>query len=234
MNQFILKKIEEWDLIGIDEELLITALMHPSYDTEGKRNNQRLEFLGDAVLGLVLADELFQNHPDCHEGELTRFRALLAQEATLAKVAREIGLGDILLLGKGEVNDGGRNRSSTLADAMEALIAAVYLSFGLKKASSFVLTHFGVLYQRIESAEDDVTDYKTALQEYAQSLGFENVSYKILKEEGPPHQRIFTAVVYYAGEIIGEGAGKSKKEAEKSAAKIGYQKLKGLGNQKNG
>lgn len=226
MKESIKKKIEEWDLTGIDEELLLTALMHPSYDTAGKRNNQRLEFLGDAVLGLVLAEELYSNYPRCHEGELTRLRALLAQEATLANVAREIGLGDILLLGKGEANDGGRRRSSTLADAMESLIAAVYLSFGLKKAVDFVWRYFGVPEKRIEAAEAEVTDYKTAIQEYAQSLGFENVTYKIIKEEGPPHLRIFTAAVYYHGNSIGEGHGKSKKEAEKNAAAEGYRFLK--------
>ncbi|MEG2659003.1 MAG: ribonuclease III domain-containing protein, partial [Clostridiales bacterium] len=114
---------------------ITTALMHPSYDTEGKRNNQRLEFLGDAVLGLVLADYLVENNPQSQEGDLTRLRALLAQEATLAKVAKKIGLGDILFLGKGEAGDGGRERPSTLADALEAVIAAIYLSFGLSKAS---------------------------------------------------------------------------------------------------
>ena len=230
MKVYTKQKISEWGLEGINEDLLMTAIMHPSYDTVGKRNNQRLEFLGDAVLGLVLAENLFIAHPQCHEGELTRLRALLAQEATLAAVAKQIGLGDILLLGKGEANDGGRNRPSTLADAMEALIAAVYLSFGLEKAAEFVLKYFGGLEAKIATTETKVTDYKTSLQEYAQSLGFENVTYEILNEEGPPHLRTFTAAVYYRGEIIGKGSGKSKKEAEKNAAKIGYHRLKGDGN----
>ncbi|MEG0874438.1 MAG: ribonuclease III [Clostridiales bacterium] len=226
MKSYTLKKIKEWGLEGINEELITTALMHPSYDTEGKRNNQRLEFLGDAVLGLVLADYLVENNPQSQEGDLTRLRALLAQEATLAKVAKKIGLGDILFLGKGEAGDGGRERPSTLADALEAVIAAIYLSFGLSKASDFVLKYFGGLEQLITEAEEDVIDYKTALQEYAQSLGGENVSYTILSEEGPPHMRMFTAAVYYHNKLMGEGCGKSKKEAEKAAAKVGFIALK--------
>ncbi|MEE0776698.1 MAG: ribonuclease III [Bacillota bacterium] len=216
------KKISEWDLEGINESLFQTALMHPSYDSSKHRSNQRLEFLGDAVLGLILANHLFEKNPQCNEGELTRMRANLAQESTLAQVAMEIGLGEILLLGKGEEKDGGRMRPSTLADAMEAVIASIYLSFGMEKAAAFVLKNFGAMEERLAAAERQITDYKTALQEYAQSLGSENVHYEILSEDGPPHQRIFSAGVYYLGELWGEGKGRSKKEAEKAAAEIAY------------
>ena len=231
MKEYVYKKIKEWGIEGVDEELLRTALMHPSSDTAGKRNNQRLEFLGDAVLGMVLAEYLYTKYPQKHEGDLTRLRALLAQEATLAMVARDIGLGDILLLGKGEVSDGGRKRPSTLADAMEAVIASVYLSFGLPKVREFILRYFGGLEDVIPQGENDILDYKTALQEYAQSLGGENVSYSILSEDGPPHVRVFTAGVFYQDKLLGKGTGRSKKDAEKSAAKVGFSSLKALAEQ---
>ena len=112
------KKCKEWGIEGVHPELIRTALMHPSYDMDGKRNNQRLEFLGDAVLGLIIGEYLFTEYPQWQEGELTRNRAFLAKEPTLARVAKEIGLDTVLLLGKGEEKDGGRNRPSTLADAM--------------------------------------------------------------------------------------------------------------------
>ncbi len=226
LTEDVIKKIKEWGIEGVNEEILETALMHPSYDTAGKRNNQRLEFLGDAVLGLVLADYLYAKYPQKHEGDLTRLRALLAQEATLAKVASKMGLGDILLLGKGEVSDGGRQRPSTLADAMEAVIASVYLSFGLDKTREFILRYFGGLEDIIPEAEKNILDFKTALQEYAQSLGGENVSYDILREDGPPHIRVFTAGVFYHGQLLGQGKGRSKKDAEKAAAQQGFTRLK--------
>ena len=218
-------KIEEWEIAGIDRELLLTALMHPSYDGEGKRNNQRLEFLGDAVLGVVIADYLYDEYPAYHEGELTRTRALLAKEATLAAVARKIGLPQVVLLGRGEEKDGGRDRASTLADAMEALIAAIYLHFGFERAAEFVRRHFAAL-EKGEN-EESVVDHKTLLQEYVQSRGADNVSYRTLAEEGPPHRRIFTSGVYYKKQLLARGYGKTKKEAEKDAARAGYLQLTG-------
>lgn len=219
------RKMKEWDIEGANRELLKTALMHPSYDMEGKRNNQRLEFLGDAVLGLVVGEYLCTEYPDWHEGELTRNRALLAKEETLAKVALAIGLDTVLLLGKGEEKDGGRRRPSTLADAMEAVIAAIYLSFGLGRAERFVLRYFSGIEKPQDDQEEVICDFKTELQEYVQKYKTENVTYAIISEEGPPHQRIFSAGVYLHGRMIGEGKGKSKKEAEKAAARIGYEVL---------
>lgn len=218
-------KIKEWDIEGVHTELLKTALMHPSYDMEGKRNNQRLEFLGDAVLGLIVGEYLFTEYPNWHEGALTRNRALLAKEETLAKVAKKIGLDKVLLLGKGEEKDGGRRRPSTLADAMESVIAAIYLSFGLGRAERFVLTYFAGIEKPQDDQEEVISDYKTELQEYVQKYKTENVTYAIIAEEGPPHQRVFTAGVYLFGKQIGEGKGKSKKDAEKAAACMGYQTL---------
>ncbi len=225
-QEILEEKIKAWHIEGVQLELLKTALMHPSYDMEGKRNNQRLEFLGDAVLGLIVGEYLFTEYAGWHEGELTRNRALLAKEETLAKVAKKIGLDTVLLLGKGEEKDGGRNRPSTLADAMEAVIAAVYLSFGLGRAERFVLSYFGGIEKPQDDQEEVISDYKTELQEYVQKYKTENVTYAILTEVGPPHQRTFTAGVYLFGKLIGEGTGKSKKEAEKAAARMGYETLR--------
>lgn len=220
------QKIIDWELEGIDESLFETALVHPSYDGDRNRSNQRLEFLGDAVLGLILAKHLYEKNPGCNEGDLTRMRANLAQEATLAQVAREIGVGEILFLGKGEEKEGGRMRPSTLADALEAIIASIYLSFGIEKATYFVLKNFGAFEDRLDVAAKRIADYKTALQEYTQSFGGETVHYEVLSEEGPPHQRVFSSGVYYCGELWGTGKGHSKKEAEKAAAEVAYHAMK--------
>ena len=220
------KKIAEWGIEGVHPELIRTALMHPSYDMDGKRNNQRLEFLGDAVLGLIVGEYLFTEYPQWQEGDLTRNRAYLAKEPTLARVAKDIGLDTVLLLGKGEEKDGGRNRPSTLADAMESVIAAIYLSFGLGRAERFVLRYFGGIEKPRDDQEEVICDYKTELQEYVQKFRMENVTYQILSEDGPPHLREFTAGVYHCGRLIGTGKGKTKKAAEKAAAGVGLETLK--------
>ena len=220
------KKIKEWGIEGVHPELIRTALMHPSYDMDGKRNNQRLEFLGDADLGLIIGEYLFTEYPQWQEGDLTRNRAYLAKEPTLARVAKNIGIDTVLLLGKGEEKDGGRNRPSTLADAMESVIAAIYLSFGLGRAESFVLRYFGGIEKPRDDQEEVICDYKTELQEYVQKFRMENVTYQILSEDGPPHLREFTAGVYHCGRLIGTGKGKTKKAAEKAAACVGLETLK--------
>lgn len=220
------KKIKEWGIEGVHPELIRTALMHPSYDMDGKRNNQRLEFLGDAVLGLIIGEYLFTEYPQWQEGDLTRNRAYLAKEPTLARVAKNIGIDTVLLLGKGEEKDGGRNRPSTLADAMESVIAAIYLSFGLGRAESFVLRYFGGIEKPRDDQEEVICDFKTELQEYVQKFRMENVTYRILSEDGPPHLREFTAGVYHCGRLIGTGKGKTKKAAEKAAAGVGLEVLK--------
>ena len=225
-NELLAKKIKEWDIEGVHPELIRTALMHPSYDMDGKRNNQRLEFLGDAVLGLIIGEYLFTEYPQWHEGDLTKNRAYLAKEPTLAKIALSIGLDEVLLLGKGEEKDGGRRRDSTLADAMESVIAAIYLSFGLGKAEKFVLHYFGGIEKPGDNQEEVLCDYKTELQEYVQKYRMENVTYGIMAESGPPHSRIFTAGVYHCGRLIGVGQGKTKKAAEKAAAGVGLETLK--------
>ncbi|WP_088187602.1 ribonuclease III [Desulfosporosinus sp. FKA] len=208
--------------LGLDappNRLFITALTHPSYVFEnpqsGRENNQRLEFLGDAILDFVVAEYLYLNYPDRPEGELTKMRAAVVNETTLARKAHEISLGQELLLGKGEQVSGGRERPSILADAWEAVIGAIYLQYGFQESRRVIL-------EMLKPAIDDVAqgnygDYKTMLQEKAQHQEIE-VSYQILIEEGPDHNKSFTAGVFLRGKLMGKGIGRTKKEAEQHAA----------------
>ncbi|MCB8813959.1 ribonuclease III [Desulfosporosinus shakirovi] len=200
--------------------LFTTALTHPSYVFEnpqfGKENNQRLEFLGDAILDFVVAEYLYLSYPDRPEGELTKMRAAVVNETTLARKAHEIELGQELLLGKGELVSGGRERPSILADAWEAVIGAIYLQYGFQEARRVILE---LLKPSIdEVAKGNYGDYKTVLQEKAQREEKE-VSYQILLEEGPDHNKFFTAGVFIEGDLKGKGMGRTKKEAEQHAAR---------------
>ena len=209
-------------LESLDEDLLLQALTHSSYIYEnrqnGLENNQRLEFLGDAVLDLAVSDFLFRNYPDSDEGELTKLRAALVCEPSLARTAKSLKLGYCLRMGKGEERSGGRERASILADAFEALLGAIYLDQGLAKASEMALKFLDPLIKDVLEGRLD-SDYKTELQELVQQLGSEQVQYTILREEGPDHNKTFTAGVLYKGELTGTGSGRSKKEAEQQAAK---------------
>lgn len=212
--------------------LLATALTHPSYVFEnpqkGVENNQRLEFLGDAILDFVVAEYLYLNYPDRPEGELTKMRAAVVNETTLARVAKEIRLGEELLLGKGEQVSGGRERPSILADAWEAVVGAIYLQYGFMEARRVILD---LLKPEIaEVAQGNYGDYKTMLQEKAQREETE-VSYRILAEEGPDHNKRFTAGVFLQGKLMGKGIGRTKKEAEQRAAQ---QVLEELGGENHG
>ncbi|HBT20024.1 MAG TPA: ribonuclease III [Peptococcaceae bacterium] len=202
---------------------LLTALTHPTYVFE-KRNvrehNQRLEFLGDAVLGMIVAEFLYKNYPNKSEGDLTKLRASLVCESSLAKNARRIDLGDYLFMGKGEDISGGRQRQSILADSYEALVGAIYLDRGLDAARSFVVRDLKTLLN--EGVESTFKDYKTLLQELVQKKYNENVSYSILEESGPDHDKNFVAGVFFKGKLLTKGSGKSKKEAEQEAAKYAY------------
>lgn len=207
----------EWKDIG----LLQMALTHSSFSFEKKekvRNNQRLEFLGDAVLELVISEFLYNACSTGTEGDLTKLRASIVCEPSLAKVARGLGIGHCLYMGRGEERSGGRGRPSILADAFEALLGAIYLDGGLEAARQFALGQLrevisDVLEGRVER------DYKTELQEILQKISNHPVSYVILKEEGPAHDRFFTAGVVYMGRRMGTGTGHSKKEAEQQAAR---------------
>lgn len=201
-----------------NKSLLTTALTHSSYANEkgGVLYNERLEFLGDSVLGIITAEYLFKNHKDFPEGELTKVRAALVCEKALYSFAKEIDLGEYLFLGKGEIHTGGRNRPSILADAFEALIAAIYLDGGMQQAKNFVL-HFIVGAQ--EQAIEVNTDYKTKLQEIIQKNPEERIEYTTLSETGPDHDKRFVVAVKLNSNIIGKGEGRSKKKAEQLAAK---------------
>ena len=214
----------EWN----DENLLWQALTHSSYVYESGSaaftNNQRLEFLGDAVLELLVSGYLYGSYPDCAEGELTKLRAAVVCEPSLAKVARQLNLGSCLRMGKGEERSGGRERPSILADSFEALLGAVYLDQGLEKARMFALEFLAPVISDVLEGRVD-RDYKTELQEMLQKKSPEPINYVILNEEGPDHLKLFTAGVVYCGMIIGKGAGRSKKEAEQQAAKIALLEL---------
>ncbi|MDD4237712.1 MAG: ribonuclease III [Desulfotomaculaceae bacterium] len=219
-NQAGLKK--RLGLVWQDEALLGQALTHSSYTYEsrqnGVKNNQRLEFLGDAVLELAVSDFLYRNNPDLDEGDLTKLRAAVVCEPSLARVARQLQLGPCLFMGKGEERSGGRERPSILADAFEALLGAIYLDQGLAGASGAAIGFLlpvikDVLEGRLER------DYKTELQEIVQQRGGGQVQYLILKEEGPDHHKVFTAGVLLKGKVAGRGSGHSKKDAEQQAAK---------------
>ena len=196
---------------------LHSALVHRSYVAEhaAADHNERMEFLGDAVLQLIVTVYLFENHPELSEGEMAKVRAGLVNGVELAEVAREVALGDHLVLGRGEEASGGRQKESILADAMEAVIAAIYLDQGWEGARTFVLERWA---DRIEArvAAPGRRDYKTRLQEDLARDGL-RPRYRVI-DQGPDHDKVFTATVEVDGDIIGKGAGRSKKEAEQDAA----------------
>ena len=201
-----------------DEGLIAMALIHPSYAQEknSMHNNQRLEFLGDAVLDFIVGEFLYRNYPDKAEGDLTQIRARVVCEKALVEIARKINLGQYILLGRGEEMSGGRQRKSILADTVEAIIGAIYLDQGIDNARSFILKH---LEETIRAtAGGEYQDYKSRLQEIVQARSRENVHYQITEETGPAHAKLFVAGVFYNDELLASGQGKSKKEAEQSAA----------------
>ena len=213
-----------------DPGLLHEALSHSSYANEhrsaGRRSNERLEFLGDSVLGFVSAEFIFVQHPDLPEGDLTRIRAALVCEQSLYEVARKLDLGAYLKLGRGEEAGGGRQRTSILADATEAVFAAVYLDGGIGAASALI--HRVLLdAEKEEVVEERRRDYKTALQELVQRQADQVLSYRMIGEEGPDHDKTFRAQVLLNDQPVGTGSGHSKKEAEQSAAKDALSRMEG-------
>jgi ribonuclease-3 len=200
--------------------LLAEALTHPSLAYESQRphfDNQRLEFLGDAVLQLIITEELFRRFPGETEGRLTKLRSQIVSRKALAKFATDIALGEYVLLGKGEETSGGRKRHSTLADAFEAIIGAVYLDSGLDPARELVLR---ICREEIDRAASSPADRnpKGELQENLQSIEPQAPVYRIIGESGPDHRRVFQAEVSWCGRLLATGKGKSKKEAESRAA----------------
>lgn len=222
-----MKKLNELEaIIGYtfqDQSHLRLALTHSSYANElrGQKAeyNERLEFLGDSVLGVVISEYVYSQHPDFKEGELTKMRSKIVCEATLAEVASELELGAYMLFGKGEALTGGRTRRSILADAFEALIAALYLDGGFDVVKPII---FKLMHEKIDMAEKGliVDDYKTHLQEIIQTKKENRIKYELIEEKGPDHRKLFRTAVKLNQTVIGIGEGRSKKESEQEAAKM--------------
>lgn len=210
-----------------DPQLLERALTHKSFANENKvpYHNERMEFLGDAVLSLIVSEHLMRTCPDSTEGDLSRLRAAIVSEPALAVIGRTLALGSYLLLGKGEEQTGGRDKDSLLADALEALIAALYLDAGKDTAEAFILRFFEDVIKRT-CASRTTLDYKTALQERCQERLKQLPEYRVVSEAGPDHQKQFDVELLVRGQVYGRGTGKSKKEAEQKAAKEALEKLR--------
>ena len=218
------KKLDEVQhLIGYtfrDRNLLSLSLTHRSflrYNNQRNCSNERLEFLGDSVLGLVIASRLYRDHPDESEGNLTKIKAMMVNESTLSTVSRTVGLNAYILLSPEEEKSGGRDRSSIISDAFESVIGAVYLDGGFEAARDVVLR---LIYTRKENiiTDDNQRNYKGDLLELVQARGEGMPRYDVVSEKGPDHEKEFQVIVTVSGLVVGEGAGSSKKEAEQKAA----------------
>ncbi|QNU68838.1 ribonuclease III [Ruminiclostridium herbifermentans] len=211
-----------------DKKILQTAITHSSYANERKSKklnyNERIEFLGDSVLSLVISEYLYKMYPNLPEGELTVTRAKIVCENSLAKCAADIGLGTFLLLGKGEELSGGRVKSSILSDAFEALIGAIYNDGGFETAKAFILKYMEDVIKSCVNGKL-FYDYKTQLQELVQQNGEQNIAYNVIDESGPDHNKTFVTEVCINGLITGKGTGHSKKESEQNAAKDALTKI---------
>ena len=218
-------------ILGIsfnDPSFLEQAMVHSSYINENPDSasvsNERLEFLGDAVLGQVIAEKLYSDYPHFDEGEMTKLRSALVSRSNLARIARNIGLGNYLYLGKGEEASGGRNKPTNLAGALEAVIAAVFLDQGPATAKDFILRLLNKEIQKVVS-QGVQTDYKSKLQEFIQSRQQQTPTYYVVEAEGPVHDRKFTVEVRVDDAVLGKGSSKSKKAAETEAARLALERL---------
>ena len=214
------------DFINLNH--LDVALTHTSYAKEKGRNvkhNERLEFLGDAVLELSVSTYLFKHFPQMPEGILTKTRASIVCSATLSKLARHLGFGSLLLLGRGEEQNGGRERVSILEDAFEAVIGAIYIDRGWETARDYVWQRFAEEFSDIEQGSE-IKDYKSMLQELVQKNPAGQIAYELVSATGPDHAKTFEMAAFVDGKKMGVGIGHSKKEAEQQAAKIAYKKIK--------
>ena len=210
-----------------NRDLLTTALTHSSYTNERHDRldcYERLEFLGDSILGVVTAEFLYRHEPKLPEGRMTRLRAELVCEVSLHKVALSLGLGRYMRLGRGEERTGGRERTSILADMVEAIIAAIYLDSGMEEAKKFIMDK--VLKDAEITDQHRSADYKTALQELIQRDSESRIEYELMGESGPDHDKRFTFCVKVNGAVAGEGTGRTKKEAEQLAAQKALEELK--------
>jgi len=213
-----------------DAALLELSLVHSSYVNENPAaaagHNERLEFLGDAVLDFVVAGKLYGDYPDLSEGDMTRLRSALVRRETLARLARSIGLGDFLVMGKGEEASGGRAKPANLASALEAVIAAIYLDRGITATRKIIVRLLAAEWREAVAAGTR-SDAKSRLQELTQARFQLTPDYRLIDETGPDHDKRFTVAVTVDGEVLGEGAGSSKKLAEKEAARAALERLRG-------
>ncbi len=212
-----------------DPDLLTRALTHKSYANERREtsssHNERLEFLGDTVLGFVIGELIYRSFPNLQEGALSKIKAHLVSASTLASKGRALGIGRYLRMGAGEARSGGAEKLSLLADGFEAVVAAIYLDGGLPAADAFLKRVFGPDITGIDIGDLSFQDYKTALQETAQALGLPLPEYRIVDEYGPDHEKIFVVQVFWDGEAFAYGRGSSKREAQRKAAKEALKKL---------
>ena len=212
-----------------DRDLLERALTHKSYSNENREvrspNNERLEFLGDAVLGFVVGEIIYRSFPNLQEGALSKIKAHLVSANMLAGKARGLGIGRFLRMGAGEARSGGAEKSSLLADAFEAIVAAVYLDGGLAATEALLQRVFGPEVSGIDIGDLSFHDYKTTLQETAQSLGLPLPDYRVIEESGPDHEKAFVVELAWDGEPFARGTGASKREAQRKAAKEALKKL---------
>lgn len=221
LNPNIADLLGQWK-IRLDPDLVVTAVTHRSFafETGGIEHNERLEFLGDSVLSIIVTEYLFRQYPSATEAQLSRMRGALVSQQTLSEVARRMHLGDFILLGKGENLTGGRERDSILCDTFEAMIGATYISHGLEPTRSVVESHLRPFLKEAVALGKS-SDYKTTLQEYCAEAGLGEPIYES-EGRGPDHERVFTATVSVGGVVVGSGEATSKKQAKSEAAKMGY------------
>jgi ribonuclease-3 len=233
---YLISKMNDWNdcqkELGISfhqESLLEQAFVHLSYLNENpsfaRPSNERLEFLGDAILNFIVTEKLYEEFPQLSEGELTEIRAALVCRDTLAELASSLKLGDWLLLGRGEEANGGRAKESTLANAMEALIGALYLDQGIAKTRRFILRQLKPELEKIKAGKI-TPNYKALVQELIQGQKRPTPVYRLVEATGPDHSKQFTAEILVEGEVLGKGVGKSKKVAESQAARAAWEKLR--------
>ena len=212
-----------------DENLLLQALTHRSFvnehEGENLRNNESLEFLGDAVLGFVISSRIFQHYPDLTEGELSKIKAYLASAANLVQLAEQIHLGDFVRLSRGEEKTGGRTKRAIVVDAYEAIIGAIYLDGGVEAASDFVGRQIEGFLGSLDLKQLTYGDFKSALQEFLHNLGRPEPVYRVVDEIGPDHRKTFVVQVIIHDEVIAESSGRTKKEAQQSAARLAMERL---------
>jgi len=213
-----------------NRELLLQALTHRSYVNENEaehfRNNESLEFLGDSVLGFLISSRIFRHHPELTEGELSKIKAYLVSAANLVRLAENIRLGDFIRLSRGEEKTGGRTKRAIVVDAYEAIIGALYMDGGVEAASDFVGRQIGEFLEGLDVKQLTYGDFKSALQEQLHDLGRPEPIYRVVNELGPDHRKTFVVQVIIHGEVVAESTGRTKKEAQQSAARLALESLK--------